>query len=282
MEHGGGGGIRRHQITQGCGQQQGAQDGTRNTPVDHSLLQQEQAAQQVTQVNPAPADAAPALEYGVTHHFTRGEPLIQPCLQGIEWRSHGEAIHPLLELRHAVAIQAEAGKDDGRCIAKADVIGANDVWRQPAGHLHGEGDQQQHIGHHGRVEQVLAQAAIEVLGDDDGKGGTQYQHPPGQQGGQREANQHGGQSGTAIHQGGLDGAAAQAKHQRLGPQRRHQRQQDLDEGTPAKEPGLGQQAGQASQDHQQHQGLGLFAVMSKRRTRDIEHGSVALVWRWRR
>ena len=89
-----------------------------------------------------------------------------------------------------------------------------------------------------------------MLGDDDGKGGAQYQHPPGQQGGQGEAYQHGGEGRAAIQQGRFDRAAAQAQDQGLAAEGRHQGQQDLDQGPPAEEPGLGQEAGQTGQDHQ--------------------------------
>ena len=62
MEHGRGSRIRAYQIADGGGRQQGTQNGGGNAPVDHLLLQQEQAAQQIAEVDPAPADAAPTLE----------------------------------------------------------------------------------------------------------------------------------------------------------------------------------------------------------------------------
>ncbi|MNZ77563.1 hypothetical protein D3C78_961100 [compost metagenome] len=243
MQHGGGGGVRRGQIAQGGTEQQGPQHGGGNAPVDHFLLQQEETTQQVAQVDPAPANPAPALEHGVSHHLAGGEPLGQARLQGVEGGGHGQAIHPLLELRQAVTVQAEAGEDHRDGVPKVDPVGGDAGGGQPAGHLDREGDQQQHIGHHGRVEQVLTEPAIEVLGDDDGKGGAEYQHPPGQQGGQGEADQHGGESRAAVQQGRFDGAAAQAQDQGLAAERRHQGQQGLDQGSPAEEPGLGQEAG---------------------------------------
>ena len=111
MEHRRSGGIRAHQVAEGRRRQQGTENSGRNAPVDHLLLQQEQAAQQIAEVDPAPADAAPTLEQRAAQDLAGGEPLSQAGFQGIEGGRHGETIHPLLELGHAVAVEAKAGED---------------------------------------------------------------------------------------------------------------------------------------------------------------------------
>ncbi len=78
--------------------------------------------------------------------------------------------------------------------------GAQLIRRQPAGHLYREGDQQHHVTDHRRVERVLPEAAVQLLGDDDGEEGTDNDHPPRGQRRQADAEQQGGQQSGVICQ----------------------------------------------------------------------------------
>ncbi|MNI49323.1 hypothetical protein D3C73_1039260 [compost metagenome] len=74
-----------------------------------------------------------------------------------------------------------SGKNDVNGVNKSRYRGRNFMRGKPACHLHWEGDKQNHIADHRRVKRVLPEAAIQLLGNDHGKYGTQDHHPPGGQ-----------------------------------------------------------------------------------------------------
>ncbi|MNJ75185.1 hypothetical protein D3C77_722350 [compost metagenome] len=64
--------------------------------------------------------------------------------------------------------------------------------------------QHQHIADHRRVEQVLADTAVELLAQDNGAAGGNHWQPPGGVGRQCRRQQDGSDQGAAIIQGGSD------------------------------------------------------------------------------
>ena len=93
-----------------------------------------------------------------------------------------------------------AGKDNVQGIHKARNRGRNLVRWQPAGHLHGEGDQQHHVANHRRVKRVMAEPAVQLFGNDHGKYGTEYDHPPRGKRRNTDGEQQAGQQRGVVSQ----------------------------------------------------------------------------------
>ncbi|MNG06041.1 hypothetical protein D3C84_892610 [compost metagenome] len=68
----------------------------------------------------------------------------------------------------------------------------------PLGHVQREGQQNHGIAEHGRVERVLADAAIQLLAKADGTDRGDNRYPPGGVGRQGSGKQGGADQGAAI------------------------------------------------------------------------------------
>ena len=174
----------------------------------------------------------------------------------------------------------------------------NSCRRQPAGHMGGKGDQQQHIGNHGGIEGVVSQSAIELFTYYDGKGGAQYDQPPRRQWWDGYGDQRTGEQGTAIGKMITQGTTAQDQDQRFGQQGSNTGQQQLDQHPIAKEIDLGTNPWQQGKNDQTHLGGRGLLTMSVRgacngKCHQVTHFSLdrgnwsgwlqplALSWPWR-
>ncbi len=79
--------------------------------------------------------------------------------------------------------------------------------------MHREGDEDDDVARHCRIEDVESEAAIEVLGDDDAEQGSRARNPPGRQRGKGECQQCRSDEGAVIGQCSFRRATAQVHHQ---------------------------------------------------------------------
>jgi hypothetical protein len=93
----------------------------------------------------------------------------------------------------------QAAGEDGLCGFEQAGQSRRELARgQPLAQLQREGDDDGGKADHGRVEQVVAQPAVEVLGDDDGKQHAEGRNPPGCQWRHAQGEQHTGDHGAAV------------------------------------------------------------------------------------
>ncbi len=164
-------------------------------------MQQERAAQQIGQIDPLPASTR---QYAAVnrrfHHLLHAVSGTQGGFEGIERGGLADAVHAHAKRVHICAQRGVAGKDNVQGIHKAGDGGGDLMRRQPAGHLYREGDQQYHVANHRRVKRVMAQPAVQLLGDDHRKHRSQYHHPPRGERGNADGQQQAGQQGGVIAQ----------------------------------------------------------------------------------
>ncbi|MNV72453.1 hypothetical protein D3C71_1655410 [compost metagenome] len=149
-------------------------------PANRLLPQQEHAAQQIGDINPLPASARQhaAVDW-VRHDLLNAVTGMQRRFKGIERRRLADTIHAHAQGGHVATRCRVAGEDHLKRIHKSRYRRGNLVRRQPAGHLHREGDQQDHIPDHRRVKRVMPQAAVQLFGNNNRENGAQHHHPPG-------------------------------------------------------------------------------------------------------
>ncbi|MNF97447.1 hypothetical protein D3C84_802760 [compost metagenome] len=181
-------------------------------------MQQKRAARQKGQVDPFHAAPAELAERRVaSEEFVHGQAFVDP--QAVQRRGLSPGIRRLVETEPEHLLQT------------TEQVHA--VGRRPVGHLLGKGHHHHGKTEHGRVERVLADAAIQVLAEQQRESGSTDRQPPWAIRGQRQCQQRGTDQGAAIAQGWLDGALAQLQHQRFNRQCGHTRQNQVDQHAPA-------------------------------------------------
>ena len=170
-------------------------------PADRLLPQQEQPADQISDIHPLPAKPCQsAAKNRVLEDLLYLMAGVQRGFKGVQRRGLADTVDPETQGVHIATGGGVAGENDPQRVGKAWNVGRNLLRRQPGGHLHREGDQQHHVANHGRVKGVMSQPAVQLLGDDHGKGGTQYHHPPGCQGRNADGQQQAGQQRRVVGQ----------------------------------------------------------------------------------
>ena len=156
--------------------------------------------------------------------------------------------------RHGVGINGGllTGKDDVERLTEARGIGQHGGFGPVGGHGDGEGHQHQGVAHHGRVEGIGTQPAVELFGQHDGRDDGDGRDPPGRELGLRQAQQQTGDRGGIVFQEKAHRFAPEHQHGRLCAEGQKDAPDHVDQVAPAKEQGLRQQPGQSRQDHQQH------------------------------
>ena len=181
-------------------------------PADGFLLQQEQAAQQIRQVDPLPASSRQyAAVDGGFHDLLNAVPGMQGRFKGIKRRRLADPVHAHAQRVHIGTERRMAGKDHVQSIHEARNRGRNLVRWQPAGHLYREGDQQHHVANHRRVKRVMAQSTIQLFGNDHRKHGAEDHHPPWSKRRDTDRQQQPGQQRGVIGQNAGDSRLAQLK-----------------------------------------------------------------------
>ena len=127
-----------------------------------------------------------------------------------------------------------------------DAVGGVGIVGHAAGKAHSQGD----AGHDGGVGHVIAQAAEQLLDDDDGDERAHDGHPPGQGGGQVKGQQHAGDGGGEVAHGDL--TACQLAIAPLEEHTGGHRNDREDEGVDAKNQDRCDQRGQQGDTHPLH------------------------------
>ena len=136
--------------------------------------------------------------------------------------------------------------------AQAPVVDVAHARRQPLRHLDGKREEQEHVADHRRVEQVLAEAAVELLRQRDRDRAAEQRNPERHERRQRERQQRGRHERAAVAQRMARVAAAQAQHRGLGQQRSRGRQREVDEQAGAEEPRVAERRGHERVEHAAH------------------------------
>ena len=218
---------------QGRGQEQGTQHRRRDVPADHLPPDQ---------VEPAGQD-----QEGGSFAQATGLPP-QPHVQQVRCLSHGlgdgDAPRQFgldVAQRGRGTDAIDAGWDDA---AEGDRPGLREpgasapeqrVGQDPGGQGHREGHQQGDACHHGRVEQVHAEPAEDLLAEQDGEDRTQDPGPPGRPGRQGHGQQPAGQDGGAVAQGGQRALAADQEGEGLHGRAGTDRDGEQEDGWPSEE-----------------------------------------------
>ena len=196
------------------GESERAQEGGRHMPGDDALLDEPESADQVAECNPLPALAADVAEGGVAAKYAgyRGVRFgrVQGSAQGVERRRHDDGVE---------VARAEDGLEFGGSVGEAR--------RRPLRHELRVGDDQGAESDHGWIERVLAEAAVEMLGNDNGNQHAQYGQPPGRDRRQGEGDQPRGDQSAAIEKEHPQRLLADRQHRRLGDERSYGRDGDL-------------------------------------------------------
>lgn len=153
------------------------------------------------------------------------------------------------------------GEDHLQRVAECRDMGGYLIGRQPGGHLHRERNQQHDIADHCRVEGVMAQASVQLLGNDYGKGSAEHHHPPRGQWRNTHRQQQAGEQGGIIFQRGSNRLFTQFENSGFGRPGRQGGEDNLQYGAPAEKPGLDHNARHSGEQHQQHNTRGLPLVM---------------------
>ena len=201
--------------------------------------------QQVEAGHNLPALAAKLTQDRAAADLGDGLVQAQPGTHGIQWRGHGYRI-PGKPVRQCAA------KDHAQGLHEAQGVFIQHHRRQPGGHLHRVGDEQQYVCSHGWIEYVVAEATVHLFYQQDGKGHAQDGEPPGQQGRHRNGKQHGRQDRTQIHDYRLDLAPAQLHYHGLAGYGGGDGQHHVDQDAPAKVPDHCQATRDQGKDHPEH------------------------------
>ncbi len=104
---------------------------------------------------------------------------MQGGFKGIQQGGPADAVDTQPQTGHdAASGGGMTGEDHLQRVAECRDMGGYLIGRQPGGHLHRERNQQHDIADHCRVEGVMAQASVQLLGNDYGKGSAEHHHPP--------------------------------------------------------------------------------------------------------
>ena len=107
----------------------------------------------------------------------------------------------------------------------------------------------------------MAQASVQLLGDDYGKGSAEHHHPPRGQWRNTHRQQQAGEQGGIIFQRGSNRLFTQFENSGFGRPGRQGGEDNLQYGAPAEKPGLDHNARHSGEQHQQHNTRGLPLVM---------------------
>ena len=133
-----------------------------------------EAADREEVTNPLPAATTEITHDRYCTYLRRRTGVIQPGFHDIQRRRAADRIK-----RNGVRQATGQCKLQGLQDRQVLVVEIAHAWRNPQIQVHRERYENNDVTRHGRVEDIKAQPAIQVLCDDDGKQGTGRGNPPG-------------------------------------------------------------------------------------------------------